>query len=604
MESGKSKLNGGNTKDSALLKNNFFIKRISGKFVISSVISMIFLYAGSLIDTIIVGMFLGEAGLEAMSLVSPVYLVYYTIGATVGIGACIAASRYLGRDSTEEYRLIFTLSSCIMFGAALIMTIAGYILINPISKALSGGNLSAQQALVKDYLLYYIPGGGFTLISYIPLYFLKTDGRPKASSRMFILSAAINVVLSWAFMNPKIGNMGIGGASLATTISMAVSAVLGFLILLKGRTELKFTRITLKKSLVKEIVIAGIPNGLSNLLESARILLINMLLLAIGSASLLPCYTVVRNVSDLLNSVIVGISSAMLPIIGIFFGERDYVNERSVFRLSVKMGLLYITPLVIIVCLIPNLIFKLFGISDASIISHGMIALPLSCIGLIIAYVNTLYTGYLTSINREKLATVIVVLRLFAALAIFAIPLAFAVGAVGVWVSLSLCEALTLIIFMIIRCVIRKKNKAIDKYFLDTALERDADITFSVKNDINDIVFASQRVSDYCESVEVNMRSSMKAGNAIEEILSVLIKYCLGTDKENYIDVRVCKLDDEVLLRFRYIGELFDPVAFLHEHEGNEDMEEELLGITMVEKSAKLVNFTQTLGANTLVVVF
>ncbi len=590
--------------EAALLKNNFFIKRVSGKFIISSVLSMIFLYAASLIDTIIVGMFLGEEGLSAMSLVGPVYLAYYTIGATLGIGASILASRYLGEEDILNYQSSFTLSAAVLVLSAIIMTSLGYAFINPVSYALSGKSSSLQYGLVKEYLMYYIPGGAFTLISYIPMYFLKTDGRPKISSAMFGLSAVINIILSWVFVNPAICNMGIGGASLATTVSMAVSAALAFFLLLKGSENLKLVRVRNCKKLIKKIVIAGIPNGLSNLLESARILLINMLLIIIGASAVLPCYTVVRNVSDLLFAVIIGVSSALIPLVGVFFGECDYVNERSVLKYSVKLGLFIVTPLVLVACLVPDLFFGIFSVTDADIIAEGRIALPLSCVGLILAYINILYTGYLTSIKREALATVIVVLRLFAALAVCALPLAFSVGTLGIWISLSLCEFVTFAVFMLIRFVIRRKNKNIDKYFLDTSLEKDADITFSVKNDINDIVFASEKVSDYCESVELNMRSSMRAGNAIEEILMVLIKYCLGTDKENYIDVRVCKLEDEVLLRFRYIGKIFDPVAFLHENEDNEDMQEELLGITMVEKTAKLINFSQTFGVNTLVIVF
>ncbi len=593
-----------NSRDTELLRNDFFLERVSKKFIINSVISMVFLYAGSLIDTLIVGLFLGERGLSAMSLISPVYLVYYTIGAVIGIGSCIAASRYLGNNNINKYRQIFTLSTYIMIAVTIIMTVLGYALLNPISNALSGGSLSNQYILVREYLKFYIIGGGFNLISYIPLYFLKIDGRPEVSSRLFAMSAVINIILSWIFINPKIGGMGIGGASLATTLSLSASAFLGFFALLKGSANLKLTRITFNKSLIKEIILAGIPNGLSNLLESARILMINMLLLFIGAAALLPCYTVVRNVSDLLYSIIAGISSALIPIFGVFYGEHDYVNERSVFRLSYKLGLVIITPLVIIGCFIPKYIFSLFGVSDPTIINEGIWALPLSCIGLVIAYINTLYTGYLTSIKRENLATVIVVLRLFATLAVFAIPLAFTIGPIGIWASLSLAEIATLIIFLIIRGIICRYDKTVDKYFLNTSLEQDGDIVFSVKNDINDIVNASEKVSDFCTLMQLDIRRSMRAGNAIEEILTVLIKYCLGSDKENYVDVRLCKLENEVLLRFRYIGKIFDPVEFLHENSGNEDMETELLGITMIEKTAKHIDFKQTLGSNTLVLIF
>lgn len=587
----------------SLKRNNFFINSVSSKFVVNSVVSMIFLYAGSLIDTVIVGAFLGEAGLSAMSLVSPVYLIYYTVGATIGIGASIAASRILGTGNLTEYKKAFSCASYLLAGSAVLMTLIGYLFLGPISRFLSGGSDANTVALVKQYLMFYIPGGGMTLISYIPLYFLKIEGRPKLSSRLFSLSAVINVILSWLFMSP-VCHMGIGGASLATTISMGTVAIIGLILLMRGSNDLGFVRDCMSLSLIKELVTAGIPNGLSNLLESAQILMVNLLLLNTGAAVFLPCYTVLRNIMGVQNAVIVGMSSALLPLIGVFFGERDYENERAVMRLSKKVGMSVMIPLIVIVCLIPGILFRLFGVTDVSIINEGRWALPLACAGLLAGYLNSLYTSYMTAINRELFATVLVFLRTFGLLAVFGIPLAYTVGSKGIWLSFSLAEVGTLLAFSLFRRSTRRKNPKLDKYFLDTSLERDGDISFSVRNAVEDIVAASRSCSDYCEEHDVDMKRCMRVSLAIEELLTFLIGNCFKTDQEKYIDVRVCKLGEEVMLRFRYIGEIFDPVTFYNNNSDNLEMSEDLLGLKMIFKSAALVDFRQTLGANNLLLMF
>ena len=586
-----------------LKRNNFFINSVSSKFVVNSVVSMIFLYAGSLIDTVIVGAFLGEAGLSAMSLVSPVYLIYYTVGATIGIGASIAASRILGTGNLIEYKKAFSCASYLLAGSAVLMTLIGYLFLGPISRFLSGGSDANTVALVKQYLMFYIPGGGMTLISYIPLYFLKIEGRPKLSSRLFSLSAVINVILSWLFMSP-VCHMGIGGASLATTISMGTVAIIGLILLMCGSNDLGFVRDCMSLSLIKELVTAGIPNGLSNLLESAQIFMVNLLLLNTGAAVFLPCYTVLRNIMGVQNAVIVGMSSALLPLIGVFFGERDYENERAVMRLSKKVGMSVMIPLIVIVCLIPGILFRLFGVTDVSIINEGRWALPLACAGLLAGYLNSLYTSYMTAINRELFATVLVFLRTFGLLAVFGIPLAYTVGSKGIWLSFSLAEVGTLLVFLLLRRSTRRKNPKLDKYFLDTSLERDGDISFSVRNAVEDIVAASRSCSDYCEEHDVDMKRCMRVSLAIEELLTFLIGNCFKTDQEKYIDVRVCKLGEEVMLRFRYIGEIFDPVTFYNNNSDNLEMSEDLLGLKMIFKSAALVDFRQTLGANNLLLMF
>jgi len=587
----------------SLQKNDLFIQKVARKFVVASVISMVFLYAASLVDTLLVGIFLGEDGLAAMSLISPVYLIYYTVGATVGIGANTVASRMLGRGSMNEYRKVFTCATELLLGFVLLMTVLSYVFLDEFVRLLSGNAAQSTAELAKEYLKYYIPGGGLTLMAYIPLYFLKTEGSPRVSSALFTMSAVVNVILSWLFLSP-VCNLGIGGASLATTVSYVMVDVIGYSYLLGHTKELRFVKKAVEKARVKELLLAGAPNGLSNLLESAQILMINRLLIGIGAASLLPCYTIVRNVMGVQNSVIVGISSALIPLIGVFYGEHDHVNERSVMRLSVRLGVLVMTVLFIAVWLFAKPLFMLFGVTDAAVIAEGLWALPLACAGLIAGYLNSLYTSYLTAINRELAAAVLVALRTFVLLALFAIPLAFIAGSRGIWLSFTIAEAASLAAYFIIRSRIRRKNPELDSLLLDTSLERDGDISFSVRNDVEDVVAASQKCSEYCEEHDVSMKRCMRVCLAIEELLTFLIGNCFGEDNVKYVDVRACKLGDEVMLRFRYVGEEFDPVAFYEDNSDNLEMSEELLGLKMIFKSASLVDFRQTLGANNLLIMF
>ncbi len=598
----------------SLSKNDFFIKSLSGKFIFSSVISVMFVYAGSLIDTLLVGLYLNETGLSAMSLVSPVYLIFYTVGATVGIGGSILAGRALGKEDAEEYRRIFTSSAVILSIAAVLMTLFGLIFIDPITKLLSGDITDGRVELVKDYLLAYIPGGGATLLSYVPLYFLKTDGRPKTSSRLFTFSAIVNVVLSWLFLSP-VFDMGIAGAGLATSISMILVTVFGFVYTLRGSilpwkkgnnvTELRFVKNFFSLKRLLDTLMSGIPNGLTNLLSSARILLINMLLITIGAPLFLSCFTVMRNVFDVLNSIIIGISSAVIPMVSIFYGERDFDGTRSVMKLAKKIGPIVIIPLIVLVSLLAEPVFRLFGVSDPRLISEGRLALPLALFGLAFAYLNALFTGYLTSIGRSGFATLLVALRLFGFLALFAIPLSFTAGSLGIWISFSLSEAATLIVFYAVRRALRKKNENLDKHLLDKSLEPKEDLSFSVRNKPEDIAFATEEISLFCEDNGIDMKKAMRVSLALEEILVFLNSYCFDKeDEKTFTDVRVCRLEKEVLVRFRYVGRIYDPVSLYKDNRDNEEMEEALLGLKMISKSASAFYYKQTLGVNTLTVIF
>lgn len=586
-----------------LEQNDFFIRKTLSRYLLSSVLAMVSVYIGSLIDTILVGVYLGEDGLAAMSLIGPVYLVFYTVGATIGIGGSVSASRALGREQLDDYRRTFTLSTELMAIAAALMLALGYGFVRPVMKLLCGSAEGVCAQMAETYYRFYVPGGVMTMLAYIPLYFLRVEGKPKTSSGLFTMSAVLNIILSWLLISP-VGNMGIAGVSLATSVSMGSVAVFGFILLFRGRTELKFVKGAFAKAALREILIAGVPNGVSNLLESARILLVNMLLIYSCSAMMLTCFTVIRNINEILNAVVIGISSAIIPLAGVFFGEHDYSDARLTVDRTMKLGLIITTGLTVLVCVFSEPLFRLFGVNDPAIIAEGRWAVPLACCGLVAAHANNLYSGYLTAVNREGLSSLIVALRLFILLAVFAVALAFTIGSKGVWLSFSLAEFASFGVYVLIRNSLMKKRPSLDRYLLDTDDENVSEVSFSVKNDVNEIVEASRKISVFCEDNEVDLRRSMKAGLAIEEILTFLLNHCLGEDKENYVAVLVCLQDGGVLIRFRYVGQAFNPLDYYRNNEDSEELAEELLGLKLLTKSASSIAYQQVLGTNNLSLTF
>lgn len=113
------------------------MKTVYGKYVIASVLSMLAASMGGMIDTVIVGRFLGETGLAAMSLVSPVYLFYYTIGAVIGMGGSIAANLYIGKNDYEAYRQVFSLSFWMTAVVCVVTTSAALLFIEPLLSCLA-----------------------------------------------------------------------------------------------------------------------------------------------------------------------------------------------------------------------------------------------------------------------------------------------------------------------------------------------------------------------------------------------------------------------------------------------------------------------------------
>ena len=318
-----------------LRRNDFFLRKIFGKYVFASVLSMLATSVAGMIDTVLVGWFLGETGLAAMSLVSPVYLFYYTIGAVIGMGGSIAANLYIGKNNYDAYRQVFTLSFWMSVLFCVLTTAGGLLFLEPLVSFLGGDG--EIRAYTVDYLRWYILGGSGTLLIYLPLNFLKMEGKPQISSFLFLLSSGLNVLFTWIFLSP-VFDMGIKGASIGTALAMGLTALIGLFILLKKTQNTRLVKLCPSRRLLKEILVCGSPNGCNNLFNALKIMVINSIILGIGAAAYLPVFTLVKNVSDLMSGVIIGVASALMPIVGVYFGEKDHGSIRRVCRKALQIG--------------------------------------------------------------------------------------------------------------------------------------------------------------------------------------------------------------------------------------------------------------------------
>lgn len=577
------------------------MKTVYGKYVIASILAMLAASVSGMIDTVIVGRFLGETGLAAMSLVSPVYLLYYTIGAVIGMGGSIAANLYIGRNDYESYRQVFTLAFWMTAAVCVLTTSLALFFMDPLLNLLGGDGLVKEYA--ADYLFWYVIGGSGTLFIYLPLNFLKSEGRPQVSSRLFLLSGGLNVLLTWLFMSPVCG-MGMKGASIATGMSMSLTAAIGLYVLFRKTPNTRLVRMRPTARMAGAIIVCGSPNGCNNLLNAWKILLINAALLNIGASVYLPVFSMVKSVSDLVTGIIVGVASALMPIVGVFLGEKDTGSIRRVCQRAMRIGSILTLACSALIALFPGMFCFLFNITEPSARQGSSMALLCLAVSFLFAFPNLMMSGYFNTIRRSMLSNLILSLRLFLYLAPAVLLLGRSAGVKGIWISLIVADALTLGTILIVVRGIRRRSSCLDRYLLDTSREGEGEISFSVRNTVDDIMFASNKITDFCESSGIAVKKTMQVSLAIEEMLTVIITYCMDDKKEQFIDIRIMKIGEDVLLRIRNAGKIFDPLRFYEENRDNEELADRVLGIKMIAGTAKSIEFRETFGMNNLLIQF
>lgn len=137
------------------------------KNALPAMAAMLVVLVYNLADTFFIGQTHDALQVAAVSLATPVFLMFIAVGTAFGIGGTSVISRALGEGKSEYARKVcsFCMWSCIVVGV--VMAALFLIFMNPILSLI--GASSETWNLAKTYLSIVVFSGPFVLISNFPL---------------------------------------------------------------------------------------------------------------------------------------------------------------------------------------------------------------------------------------------------------------------------------------------------------------------------------------------------------------------------------------------------------------------------------------------------
>ncbi|MDR2393761.1 MAG: ATP-binding protein [Treponema sp.] len=583
-----------------LTSNDILVGGLVYKYLFPSIFSMLGTRVSSLINSLIIGRILGGTGLSVISLVSPLSLVYMSIGSLIGVGASIVSSIALGKGEKEQCAQVYTLSYLITAGVGIILTTAGLLNLEGIVAFL--GADAENFSYTYDYVRYYILGGMGMMFIYIPLNYLRITGKPNLAMTMLLLMSSLNVAALGIFV--ILLDMGTGGTALASVTSSTLTFFFGVSRLRGKNSPLRWQTPTAVIRHSSSIAAAGSPSASNNICRAIQSLGINLLFVRMGAGSYLPCYTLVSAGSDFMLAIILGISQTALPLVGISFGERDFRSIRIILKKALTLGNLIIGGLGLLLFLVRNKVGLLFGIQDTFILKNAGMGFLFFTASINLTFINNVIINYFSATRRVLIANAMVVSRLVVFMLVPAYLLFTALGVYAVWLSLILGEIVTFCLAFLIITLLHARNPRLSRYLLlDSALvENNQVIDFSVQNATEEVDFASTKIRDFCEENHISTQKTMYISLALEEMLMMINEYSFRSDRTEYTDIRIVITQDHIVLRLRNTGRYFNPVEFYHENKRTEEGFNRTLGIGMILKMAQEVKYRETFGMNNLII--
>lgn len=329
------------------------------KFIIPLVVGNIFQQLYNMVDTIIVGRFVGVQALAAVGATGTIMFLILGFMQGLTTGFTVLTSQRFGAGDMEGMKKSVGTAALLSAGFTIVMTV--------ISVAGMTGLLRLMRTpedifdMARTYIVIICIGMACTILYNLMASILRAVGNSKVPLFFLIVAAVMNIILDLVFV--ICFHMGVAGAAWATVISQGLSGVLCIFYVM-GKVEiLKLERRHFSPDfhLMKVEVSVGFPMAIQFSITAVGTIMVQVALNMLGSVAV-AAYTAASKVEQLVTQPFAAMGMTMAT----YAGQNRGINAYDRIRRGTRCAVLLSTAYAILV----------FGVT--MLLRHELIALFVS----------------------------------------------------------------------------------------------------------------------------------------------------------------------------------------------------------------------------------
>lgn len=306
------------------------------KNAIPAMAAMLMVLIYNLADTFFIAQTRNDILVAAVSLATPVFLIFMAVGTVFGIGGTSVISRSLGQGRTEHAKKVcsFCMWGCVTVGV--VISAAFLLLMEQILELI--GASADTWGPARTYLTIVALGGPFVLLSSCFSNILRAEGQPNKAMMGQILGNLLNVLLDPVMI---LGfRWGIAGAAIATVAGNLAGAGYYLLHFLRGRSTLSIhiRDLSFRDGIGAGVLAIGIPASLGSLLMSLSQIIINARMAGYGDMALAGM-GVAMKVTMMTGMVCIGFGQGVQPLLGYCMGAGLWERFKKIMGFSILFSL-------------------------------------------------------------------------------------------------------------------------------------------------------------------------------------------------------------------------------------------------------------------------
>ena len=426
-------------------------------FSMPMLIGNVFQQAYNIIDSIIVGQFIGKEALAAVGASFPIIFLLVSLIIGIATGSTIMIAQFYGAKQIEKVKLVNSTLMIFLLLASLLITFFGYTWTESIFRL-----IQLPEELIPDatrYLKVYLLGlvffFGYNGIAAV----LRGLGDSKTPLYFMIVATILNIILDLVFV--VVLGYGVEGTAIATIISQAV-ALFSAIIYLKWKDNIiqfKLSELKFDKKIYVQSMKIGLPSGIQSTAVALGMTAVLGIVNGFGT-DVVAAYSVAIRLDALAILPAMNFATALSTFVGQNIGAGKMERVQKGFKSTLLMSS--------IISILISVSFYFFGDSlmrifttDAEVIRIGTEYL------IIVSSFYILFSAMFSSnaVMRGAGDTMIPMVITIIALWLIRVPASYFLsniyGEVGIWWALPLTWAIGLSLSMSYYLTGRWKKKRI-----------------------------------------------------------------------------------------------------------------------------------------------
>lgn len=308
------------------------LKKLLLRQAVPASIGILFLTVNLLVDTILVGRWIGSMAIAALTVVTPISFLIASLGLAIGVGGSSVLSRALGAKHHEKAKKTFAHQIALTLLLSSVVVVAGLWFTDSLLLMFGAKGDIAKPA--TEFFYPILLAGPLQALSVMANSVIRAEDKARYAMMGTIIPSVMNIALDVIFI--KVFDWGIFGAAMATAVSFAC----GFLYMLwyfirKSEIRLQFRHFAPDLKLAGEIgALSGTTLARQSVISVLSVLL-NHTLFEHGGETSVTVYGIVSKMLMFALFPVNGIVEGFLPIAGFNMGAKKLTRVRQTVKSAV-----------------------------------------------------------------------------------------------------------------------------------------------------------------------------------------------------------------------------------------------------------------------------